>query len=380
METILLLIVIFFILQLINYFTRKYAHTNLSYSRYLSRYACFPGDKFVLTVQMINKKLLPLPFVEIVEKIPDDFEYEMPSKMEHTQGYSYHHNTMMFLPYQKITRRYTIMCSKRGRYYFDSIAVSVGDYLGLKTYSREYESPVEFLVYPPIIPLSSLIIDCRNPMGDVSVKRWIIDDPSIIMGIREYTQNDSFNRIHWASSAKTGQLMVKNFDFTSDRKVVVLLNIETSKPFWVKIDGNKIEAAVNIAAAISSELLNSGISAGMYTNGALGGFFSGEGNYIPPSCGDVHLQAILKLLARITYSIQQPFEEALSGIIQSLRTDCRYIIITPIITDEMAQLIGIMNGKTGVTVISLSTMNMDMLPKSVSIFTVKEGGIELEAV
>lgn len=380
MDAILLILVPLGIYLLLGYLTKKFAFNGLSYRRSLDKHKMFPGHSFTLTTEITNKKLLPLPFVKVTEKMPYEFDYEVDDNTERFSEYIYHHTTMMLLPYQKITRKYTLSCSKRGRYSFSSVRIKAGDFLGLSDYTREYQNSLEVLVYPEIIPLKRLIIDFRNPMGDVSVRRWIIEDPNVIMGIREYTNSDPFNRIHWPSSAKLNQLMVKNYDFTSDRKAMILLNIETSKPFWVKIDWAQIENSVKIAASISNDLVNAGIAAGIHTNAALSGLLHHEGNHINPSCSQNQLTSILELLARVTYSIQEPFEETLLKAVQSYNMGLRYIIITPIITGEMVELIHLLAKSSGVTLITMTRENIKNLPEDVGIFTLREGGIEIEAV
>ena len=48
------------------------------------------------------------------------------------------------------------------------------------------------------------------------------DDPSELFAIREYREGDRLNRIHWKTSARTDQLMVKEFGLPVDRSVLLL--------------------------------------------------------------------------------------------------------------------------------------------------------------
>lgn len=380
MEIFLLIVTIIILYVLFSWLTNKYAFTRLSYSRTPSRQYIDAGDCFTISIQVINNKLLPLPFIKICERIPREFEYEDSDNVDCTAEYNYHNSTMMLLPYQKITREYSIRCRSRGRYFFSNVKITAGDFWGLNAFSKNYENGVEMLVYPRIIHIDRLIVDYRNPMGDISVKRWIFDDPNIVMGIREYTDSDPFNKIHWPSSVKLNKLMVKNYDYTSTQRAILLLNIETSKPFWHGIFAAKIEKVIEIAASVSNELVNEGIATGIFTNADLGYNHLHESNYIEPSCGENQLKRILGLLTRITYYIQDNFDDILSRVLQSRQTGVRYIIVTPIIYGEMAELISSISVFSGVTVISLSHEGLELLPQNINIFTVQNGGIELEAV
>lgn len=381
MKTIIIFIVIYGAVELVNLLIKKFAFINFKYSRTLDRYRCFKGESIVLSAAAENKKLLPLSFVEIIEDMPAQLNYEINANVRNEAGRNNHYSTMTLLPYQKIIRKYNIVCPLRGRFPFSSVKINIGDLFGLRTYSMDIENPVELLVYPPVKPLNDLIIDCRNPMGDVSVNRWIIEDPTVITGIREYTSYDPLNRIHWPSSARSGRLMVKNFDFTSNQKAVVLLNVETSKPFWMQIDSDAIEKAITITASVCNELIHAGIAAGVCTNSDINGPDARETNFVLPSCTNEHMTEILELLAKVTYSPHQSFEDLLSMMLPNLHSDTHYIIVTPIITEQMAETISTMLKKyIAVSMISLTDQNINLLPDIMDIYTAKKDGAELEAV
>lgn len=381
MKTLIIFIAIYGAVELTNLLINKFAFNNFKYFRTLDRSRCFKGESIVLSAAAENKKLLPLSFVEIVEDMPSQLNYEINDNVKNEAGRNNHYSTMILLPYQKIVRKYNITCPERGRFSFSSVKVNIGDLFGLRTYPMDIENPVELLVYPPVKPLKDLIVDYRNPMGDVSVKRWIIEDPTIITGIREYTSYDPLNRIHWPSSVRSGRLMVKNFDFTSNQKAVILLNVETSKPFWVQIDTDTIENAITITASVCNELIECGIAAGVCTNSDINGPDTRESNFVLPSCTNEHMTEILELLAKVTYSPHQSFEDLLSGILPNMHSDTHYIIVTPIITEQMAEIISIISKRSiTVSMISFTEKNINLLPDIMSIYTVKKGGAELEAV
>ncbi len=74
------------------------------------------------------------------------------------------------------------------------------------------------------------------------------------IGIREYTGNEPERYIHWPSSMKYNELMVRNFDFTTDNSVLIALNIETMKPSWEPIEEDLIENCISIARGVMEEL------------------------------------------------------------------------------------------------------------------------------
>lgn len=381
MKTLVILIAIYGAVEFLNLLIKKYAFRNFKYTRTLDRYRCFKGESIVMSASAENKKLLPLSFVEAIEDMPVELNYEVNDNIKNEAGRNSHYSTMTLLPFQKIVRKYNIKCGSRGRYSFSRIKINIGDLFGLRTYSMDVENPVELLVYPNMEPLENLLVDFRNPMGDVSVKRWIIEDPTIITGIREYTPYDPQNRIHWPSSARSGRLMVKNFDFTSSQKAEILLNVETAKPFWVRIDSDTIERAVTITASVCSELIRSGIAAGACTNSEINGPDIKEKNFVLPSCKDDHMTEILSLLAKVTYSPHESFEDMLLRMLPNFYSDTDMIIVTPIITEQMADIINLLLKRAiRVSVISLTEDNISILPENIGIYTAKKEGARLEKI
>ena len=52
----------------------------------------------------------------------------------------------------------------------------------------------------------------RKWQGDVLVKRWIMPDPFLVGGLREYRAGDPMRSVHWGASARTGRMQVKTYD------------------------------------------------------------------------------------------------------------------------------------------------------------------------
>lgn len=99
------------------------------------------------------------------------------------------------------------------------------------------------------------------------MRRWIVDDPFMIRGIRAYTGFEPYNRINWKATAKTGELQVHDFDFTSDIRLMVLVNIDVSADQWgAAVDEMRAERALSIAASVVRYAIENGIETGFSTN------------------------------------------------------------------------------------------------------------------
>ncbi len=112
-----------------------------------------------------------------------------------------------------IQTQYQFRPLKRGRYRWSGLRVEGTDALGLVTQRRQYETtPAEMTVLPRPIPVS---IELPAAAG------WGISEAESGQtrgagleprGVRNFVHGDSLRHVHWRSTAKTGQLLVKEFE------------------------------------------------------------------------------------------------------------------------------------------------------------------------
>jgi uncharacterized protein (DUF58 family) len=123
-----------------------------------------------------------------------------------------------------IRSQYQFRPQKRGRYRWTGLTVMGADALGLITKRKDYPTETaEMVVLPAPIPVS---IELPSAMGwglseaesghnrGAGIEPW---------GIRDYAPGDSLRAIHWRSTAKTGRLLVKEFEAGSHAKAAFVL-------------------------------------------------------------------------------------------------------------------------------------------------------------
>jgi len=112
-----------------------------------------------------------------------------------------------------IRTQYQFRPLKRGRYRWSGVLVLGTDALGLVTKIKEYSTtPAEMTVLPRPIPVS---VELPSAAGwgiseaESGQTRGAGIEPR---GIRAYVNGDSLRHVHWRSTARTGQLLVKEFE------------------------------------------------------------------------------------------------------------------------------------------------------------------------
>jgi hypothetical protein len=349
---------------LLNYLSKRYAFYQIYYKREISSSGVEIGEEFHISTIIENRKLLPVTFLQVTEKFPGEMQYKYDADLEKSEDGLYHTTTMMILPFQRIKRDYIVKFNQRGKYLLRDVTLTAGDLIGLNTTRKSVEFSQEIVVYPRSLDIESENANAGDYIGDISARRFIVDDPIVTAGIREYTGFEPEKTIHWPSSLKTGQLMVRNFDYTLDNSVFIILNIECNKPFWAGIDEGSIEKCYSLTRKLIDELETQHIKYGFTTN-AQTNYFRDD-KFIRPSLGQDHYYNILDCLGRADYSVNIGFESFLSNVL-SAHISCRtLIIVTPALLDSYIDLINNARNYSDETMLfSAKSINMDIISDSI---------------
>lgn len=91
--------------------------------------------------------------------------------------------------------------------------------------------------------------------GSQSAKRRRGTEPDEFYAIREWRSGDSRRDIHWRSTAKLGQPMVKQFDQQSNRDLALVLDLHSDDPdHSMHFDSENCERVLSFAATILAHL------------------------------------------------------------------------------------------------------------------------------
>ena len=203
---------------LFNNISLHYGFDNLSYRMELPDELFEIGAEIPISSVVENRKPLTVSFLQVREWFPPYFDIK--------------HNTysLFIMPFQRVRRTYKVRALKRGLYSLDKVELKLGDFIGLRSEEKRIPTGPRLVVLPARANLDRDIVPLGALSGEVTVRRWLVDDPLMTVGIREYTGAEPRKYLHWPSSLRHGKLMVKEFDYTTDNSAMLLLNMETMKP------------------------------------------------------------------------------------------------------------------------------------------------------
>ncbi len=247
----------------------------------------FLGERIQIDLRLQNKGWLPVLWLELRETLPVALVGPNSFRSVITLGPRSHANF-----------EYSVDARKRGYYPIGPLSISTGDILGLRD-SLQMENPAEHLVvYPKIIPFTSVQIPSYSPQGTLRHSMPLFEDPTQVFGKRGYTSGDSLRRIDWKASASTGQLQVKLFEPSIALETCVLLNLN-AEDYYYRSRVDTTELAIVIAASISNWIVGKKQMVGLMVNGRDQLTADGKPQSIPPRKGKRHLMRVLETLARV---------------------------------------------------------------------------------
>lgn len=207
---------------------------------------------------------------------------------------------------QPIQTRYTFRPMRRGRFKWSNLRVKGTDALGLIVRERTYKTdPVELTVYPAPIPVQVEITPTAGWGAsdlDSGRKRGSGLEPR---SIREYSPGDPIRYIHWKSSAKSSQLMVKEFDTGSGVSVAMVIQ-RTRGTEVGRESASTLEAMCGHALYLAEQYVNAGASVEFPLQ-------EGEGAY------SVHPDARIRAIREVLTDLHADHIETISQDLLSLR-------------------------------------------------------------
>ena len=104
------------------------------------------------------------------------------------------------------------ICALRGEFQLGPMTVVSGDPFGLFRSPRWVGATEKLIVYPMTVELKRVILPVGFLSGGDAQRQLTHQITTNASSIRDYVPGDSMNRIHWRSTARTGSIMVKEFE------------------------------------------------------------------------------------------------------------------------------------------------------------------------
>jgi hypothetical protein len=311
----------------------------LFYDNHPSRNVVEPGESFDALCELRNEKWLPELFLQVSMQVPK--EAGVPLNRVNKSFY--------MMPYQKLVSPIPLTLPRRGRFIFRGATVMGGDFFGIDARQKQYDTLCEVVVLPERVSVPGLDRILSGFLGELSVNRFIMPDPVLAIGVREYTGREPMKDISWTHSARAGQLTVKRYDHTVELTVTVVLNLETPKT----TPPDTKERCFSFSRRVCEELERRGIPYGFRTNAVAVGAV-GMWHKINDGLGPLHLSAILEGLGRGTYETGESFASLAEKALRKSEQGRAFVVITPAKMPEHKPVIQRLHARSGIRVLVIN--------------------------
>ena len=280
-----------------------------------------PGAPFELQATITNKSRVPISYLMIREvyppaaEIPDGMMFQEKNDGLHVE------NVCRIKSRQRKKLIFETSIKKRGVHMFKGSSMEFGDFLGFNEISKNVSIQKEIVVYPERIEYPSLNDALANYCGDIAAKRYLIRDPILTIGCREYTGREPMKDIHWLQSARRGELMVREFEYNRQLSVNVILSVEGIS----SSDDEGLDACCAAARTICERLLDKGVPVSFFTNALLRNKGRQEIWKCDISLG--HTGELLEGLGRVSYLACTSLDRLLEYAHRENDSDAAFIVI-----------------------------------------------------
>jgi uncharacterized protein (DUF58 family) len=159
---------------------------------------------------------------------------------------------------QSTTVRYRLLFPRRGEHHFGPLQIKCSYPFGLIRRTIEHKLPGTLLVFPRLGVLTTawdaLFQQAAHGAQRQRRQSYAAGD---FYGLRDYRSGDSRRHIHWRTSARRGNLMVRQFERSVHQDVAVYIDLwQPSQP--TQHDQEQVERAVSFAATLVHVLCRRG--------------------------------------------------------------------------------------------------------------------------
>lgn len=282
------------------------------------------GDNVNVTI--IIKRVIPFPllFLIVEELLPDSLEGKQ--------------KKLLFPGMRrKIIVTYN-MKVPRGEHVLTGFRIVTGDILGFIEKEAFLPARQTILVYPRFEDILYRQLESRYEHGNTARALQFQKDTSLVAGVRQYQPGDRFSWIDWKATARTNQMMAKEFEIRQTHDLIIVLDQNRSEHF---------EEAIKFSASLTKAILQYGGQVGFFSAGK-------ERTLLPIRGGEMQLQQILIHLAKVKADSEVPLAKVLMDDVTLYSQPATKIIVTSFLDRKLIEAVSAkMRNKGGVIIFNI---------------------------
>ncbi|WP_136609465.1 DUF58 domain-containing protein [Sinomonas albida] len=121
--------------------------------------------------------------------------------------------------------RYQLACAHRGLYVLGPVEARSTDVFGLAEQRTRIDYGTRLTVTPAAVPLAASVLSGLRGIDGVIATRMQANPSEDDVMTREYRHGDPMRRVHWAATARHGQLMVRQEESATSPEATIVLDL-----------------------------------------------------------------------------------------------------------------------------------------------------------
>lgn len=321
-----------------SYIVTRLGLTDLEAGYAVSQLTGHVGDRLRITYTVRNTGRLPKPWLEVHN--PTSLPGGLPGRALSLGGRG-ERSWMVRTP-----------LSQRGHFRIDPLQVRTGDPFGFFEASAGVGHGITLVVYPRIDPLPFWRLPPASIEGAHASPERTLQTTPLATTVRPYAPGDSMNRIHWRTTARTGEIFVKEFELEQTTDVWLILDLDAELETGDGEDSTT-EVAVRVAASIADKAIAENRAVGLTVSGH-------RTTVIPADRGARQRLKVLQLLAAVEADGTTPLDEVLVTGLARLRRGMTAVVVTPTQDPAFIRPLATLRSRgVGVVVISLDRVRFE---------------------
>jgi uncharacterized protein (DUF58 family) len=220
---------------------------------------------------------------------------------------------------------YRLPTASRGVVRIGPLAVEVGDPLGLAGRTADAAPVLELTVFPVVAHIAAPRGGGdRNPTGATVNANALGRQGDEFFALRDYVVGDDLRRVHWPSTARHDELMVRQDEMPWQDRTTLVLDVRRSAH-----DADSFERAMSVTASVLSACAR---------ERHLTRLLASDATDSTTSSGVAHVESIMEYLARAEPTTQGSLRHCLDGLVRSVQGGFLVAVLGRATTSELDAL------------------------------------------
>jgi uncharacterized protein (DUF58 family) len=289
-----------------SYVITRLALVNLEAGYAVSQLHGHVGDQLRITYTLRNAGLLPKPWLEVHNPTT------LPSGLAG--------RALSIGSRQERSWQVKVPLSRRGAFLIKPLHIRSGDPFGFFEVTATVGQGVSLVVYPRVDRLPFWKLPAALVEGSQAKPERTLQTTPLATTVRPWAPGDSFNRIHWPSTARQGDILVKEFELEQTADAWIFLDLDAAVQAGVG-DDSTVEVGVRAAASIADRALLENRSVGLSASAA-------RTIVLPADRGSRQQLKMLQTLAAVEGDGRTPLAEALVQGASRMRRGMTAVVVT----------------------------------------------------